>query len=196
LEIPVESPEVVASGTPSADPAPAVITDEPNGKDLQAESPQVEKTVRVSAFSLKSIKAKKELEQQAKAAIGEENHLPTESFNETDMMMQWTRYAQRLGDRGQKIMESLMLMSDPKLQGTTIVHELPNEGTKIDFESGKADLLGYLRGKLHNHDIDLKIVVNESIDSRKAFTPQDRYNRLNQINPSLELLRKTFDLDL
>jgi hypothetical protein len=196
LEIPVESPEVVASGTPSADPAPAVITDEPNGKDLQAESPQVEKTVRVSAFSLKSIKAKKELEQQAKAAIGEENHLPTESFNKTDMMMQWTRYAQRLGDRGQKIMESLMLMSDPKLQGTTIVHELPNEGTKIDFESGKTDLLGYLRGKLHNHDIDLKIVVNESIDSRKAFTPQDRYNRLNQINPSLELLRKTFDLDL
>ncbi|MBF6607121.1 MAG: DNA polymerase III [Flavobacterium sp.] len=111
------------------------------------------------------------------------------------MLLQWTKYAQRLSDRGHKIMESLLLLSDPKLEGTTIIHELPNEGSKIDFESEKHELVGYLRGKLHNHDIDIQIVVNESIDNRKAFTPQDRYNRLNEINPNLELLRKTFDLD-
>lgn len=150
---------------------------------------------KVSALSLKSIRAKKELEQLTKANAKEEAHLPTEAFNETDMLLQWTKYAQRLSDKGQKIMESLMLISDPKLQGTTIVHELPNESAKIDFESGKHELVGYLRGKLHNHDIEIRVVVNESIDSRKAFTPQDRYNRLNEINPGLELLRKTFDLD-
>lgn len=151
--------------------------------------------VKISALSLKSIRAKKELEQTTKAIAKDEAHLPTEDFNETDMLLQWTKYAQRLGDKGHKIMESLMLISDPKLKGVTIVHELPNESAKIDFESGKHELLGYLRGKLHNHDIDLDIIVNESVDSRKAFTPQDRYNRLNEINPSLELLRKTFDLD-
>jgi hypothetical protein len=151
--------------------------------------------VKVSALSLKSIRAKKELEQSSKAAIKDDVHLPTEEFNETDMLLQWTKYAQRLSDKGHKIMESLLLINDPKLKGTTIVHELPNEGSKIDFETGKHELLGYLRGKLHNHDIDIKVIVNESMDSRKAFTPQDRYNRLNEINPSLELLRKTFDLD-
>jgi hypothetical protein len=150
---------------------------------------------KVSALSLKSIRAKKELEQMTKAASKEETQLPTEAFNETDMLLQWTKYAQRLSDKGHKIMESLMLINDPKLQGTTIVHELPNESARIDFEAGKYDLLGYLRGKLHNHDIDIKVIVNESIDSRKAFTPQDRFNRLNEINPGLELLRKTFDLD-
>ena len=122
--------------------------------------------------------------------------MPTEPFTETDMLLQWNKYAQRLSDRGHKIMESLLLLNDPKLEGTTIVHELPNEGSKIDFESEKHELVGYLRGKLHNHDIDIKIVVNESMDSKKAFTPQDRYNRLNEINPALELLRKTFDLDI
>jgi hypothetical protein len=151
--------------------------------------------IKVSALSLKSIRAKKELEQSSKAAIKDDVHLPTEEFNETDMLLQWTKYAQRLSDKGHKIMESLLLINDPKLKGTTIVHELPNEGSKIDFETGKHELLGYLRGKLHNHDIDIKVIVNESMDSRKAFTPQDRYNRLNEINPSLELLRKTFDLD-
>ena len=151
--------------------------------------------VKVSAFSLASIRAKKELENSQKIQAKDVQHLPTEPFNETDMLLQWTKYAQRLSDRGHKIMESLLLLSDPKLDGTTIIHELPNEGSKIDFESEKHELVGYLRGKLHNHDIDIQIVVNESIDNRKAFTPQDRYNRLNEINPNLELLRKTFDLD-
>ncbi|NUY79714.1 DNA polymerase III [Flavobacterium sp. MAH-1] len=111
------------------------------------------------------------------------------------MLLQWNKYAQKLSDNGQKIMEALLLINDPKLDGTTIVHELPNEGSKIDFEGGKHDLVGYLRGKLHNHDIDIKIVVNEKMESKKAFTPQDRYNRLNQINPQLDTLRRTFDLD-
>jgi len=53
-----------------------------------------------------------------------------------------------------------------------------------------------LRGKLHNHDITIEIVVNETMDTRKAFTAQDKYNRLNEINPNLDLLRKTFDLDI
>lgn len=136
------------------------------------------------------------MEQNQKATVRDTIHLPTEAFTETDMLMQWNKYAQRLGDKGRKIMESLLLVNDPKLEGTTIIHELPNEGSKIDFESEKFDLLGYLRGKLHNHDIMIEIVINEAMDSKKAFTPQDRFNRLNEINPNLEVLRKTFDLNI
>jgi hypothetical protein len=172
-----------------------VVAQTPEGLAVGISSEEKPAPVKVSALSLKSIRAKKELEQQGKSQVKDDVHLPTEAFNQTDLLLQWTKYAQRLSDKGQKIMESLMLLSDPKLEGTTVVHELPNESAKADFESGKQDLVGYLRGKLHNHDIDIKTVVNESIDSRKAFTPQDRYNRLHEINPSLELLRKTFDLD-
>ena len=93
-------------------------------------------------------------------------------------------------------MESYMLINDPKLEGTTIIHELPNEGSRIDFEKELMSLAGYLRGKLHNHQIAIRLEVNETIESRRAFTPQDRYNRLNELNPSLELLRRTFDLDI
>jgi hypothetical protein len=31
-------------------------------------------------------------------------------------------------------MESLLLINDPKLNGTSITIELPNEGSKLDFE--------------------------------------------------------------
>lgn len=134
--------------------------------------------------------------ENSKVVVKESVHLPTESFTETDMLLYWNKYAERLGDKGQKIMESLLLINDPKLDGTTIIHELPNEGSKIDFESELYSLLGYLRGHLHNHDITIQIVVNENVEKKFAFTTQDKYNRLNEINPNLDLLRKTFDLDI
>lgn len=153
-------------------------------------------TAKVSALSLSSIKAKRELEKTNRAIVRTDAELPKEAFTETDMLLQWNKYAQRLSDKGYKIMESLLLINDPKLKGTTIIHELPNEGSKIDFESEKHDLLGYLRGKLHNHDIQIEVIVNEHVENKFAFTPQDKFNRLNQINPSLDILRRTFDLDI
>jgi hypothetical protein len=49
---------------------------------------------------------------------------------------------------------------------------------------------------LHNHDISIEVIVNESVKSKVAFTAQDKFNRLNEINPNLEILKKMFDLEL
>lgn len=112
------------------------------------------------------------------------------------MLLQWTNYAKRLGDKGFKIMESLLLINDPVLKGTAISIELPNEGSKLDFEKEVNGLLGHLKGHLHNHNITIEVIVNESIELKKTLNDQDRYNRLHEINPNIELLRTTFGLDL
>jgi hypothetical protein len=136
------------------------------------------------------------LEESTKSFVKPVDYLPTESFTETEMLLQWNKYAQRLGDKGFKIMESLLLINDPVLNGTAISIELPNEGSKLDFEKELNGLLGHLKGHLHNHDITIDIIVNESFESRRSFNDQDRYNRLHEINPNIELLRTTFGLDL
>jgi DNA polymerase-3 subunit gamma/tau len=120
----------------------------------------------------------------------------TEEFNEIDMRLHWNKYAERLGEKGLKIMESILLISDPTLDGTTIYYELPNEGSKLDFENQINGLLGYLKGHLHNHDITIEVIVNEEIKAVRALNDQDRYNRFLEINPNIELLRSTFGLDL
>jgi DNA polymerase-3 subunit gamma/tau len=155
-----------------------------------------ESEAKVSALSLSSIRAKKVIEENSKTIIKEVDHLPTEPFTETEMLLQWNKYAQRLGDKGYKIMESLLLINDPVLDGTHITIELPNEGSKLDFESEKLGLLGYLKGHLHNHDITIEVIVNESFESKRSFNDQDRYNRLHQLNPNIELLKTTFGLDI
>lgn len=151
---------------------------------------------KVSALSLGSIRAKKELEAQLKPVERHHDELPTEPFTETQMLEQWIKYANRLGEKGYKILESLLLLNDPKLEGTIIIHELPNESSKIDFEGEKHDLLGYLRSKLHNYTITIEVKINETIELKKAFTTQEKYDRMKEMNPALDLLRKTFDLDL
>ncbi|MFH6948112.1 DNA polymerase III [Flavobacterium sp. FlaQc-51] len=93
-------------------------------------------------------------------------------------------------------MESLLLINDPTLDGTTITLELPNEGSKLDFEGQMIGLLGHLKGHLHNHDITIQVNVNEAIENKRSLNDQDRYNRLLEINPNIELLRTTFGLDV
>jgi hypothetical protein len=196
MEIAVESPEILA--IPAIESLQNSIENKAevviNNTPLLSETTSFEP--KVSALSLASIRAKRELQETHKTSVKESIHLPTEPFSETDMLLHWNKYAQKLGDKGYKIMESLLSINDPVLNGTIITLELPNEGSKIDFESEINGLLGHLKGHLHNHDITINVVVNESVENKFAFTAQDKYNRLNEINPSLEILRKTFDLDL
>ena len=165
-------------------------------KKSETHQPKTEIGTKVSALSLSSIRAKKELLESQKGIVKEQAHFPTEPFTETEMLDFWFKYAQRLTDKGLMIMASLLRISDPKLEGFKITYELPNEGSKIDFEKEKPELLGYLRGHLHNHDIAIDVIVNEHVKSKIAFTPQDKFNRLNEINPNLEVLKKMFDLEL
>ena len=151
---------------------------------------------KISALSLSSIKAKKELEAKQLIHTKHDGELPTETFSETNMLLVWNKFAARLADQNKRLMATYMLMSKPTLNCPIITIELPNESTKIEFEAGNNELLGYLRGKLHNHDIDIEVIVNEVVEAKYAFTPDDKYEKLKSINPTMELLKKVFDLDV
>lgn len=173
-----------------------IKTVEPIATSTTSDKPLTTTQPKVSALSLAGLRAKKELEAKQSQHIKHLGDLPTEDFTETDMLLLWNKYAQRLSDTGKKLMSTYMLMNEPQLNGTTITLELPNESTKEEFLSGCVELLGYLRGKLHNHDIVIDVKVNETVEKKYAFTPDDKYERLKNINPAIDLLRKTFDLDV
>ena len=172
----------------------AVIEEKP----LLSETPKTEiqnSDQKVSKLSLNSIKAVAALKEANNAVVKDTVYLPNETFTETEMLIFWDKYAQRLSDKGHKIMESLLQINKPKLIDNLIIHELPNEGSKIDFETEKHELLQYLRSHLKNHELSIRVDVNEVVSQKFAFTDQDKYERLLNLNPNLELLKKTFDLD-
>ncbi|MCF6133489.1 DNA polymerase III subunit gamma/tau [Flavobacterium wongokense] len=173
-----------------------VITNPTQAEPSTAKPQAVENGTKVSSMSLASIRAKKEMAENLKSTVKEVVHLASEPFTETEMLEQWLKYAQRMEDKGYRIIAALLTINDPILEGTTIVHELPNESSKIDFEKEKPELLGYLRGKLHNHDIQINVKVNETLVEKKRYTAQEKYNRLAELNPNLEVMRNLFGLEV
>jgi hypothetical protein len=69
-----------------------------------------------------------------------------------------------------------MLMNEPILNGTTITLELQRakkHQRRIFYQV--VELIGYLRGKLHNHDIVIN-VKSMKLLKKYAFTPDDKYD--------------------
>ena len=152
---------------------------------------------RVSGLSISSLKAKKEHELNKKDASIDESQLPKEGFTEETMQQHWADFVQKIDDDGRKILASNLHSDVPKLiDETTISIELPNDTMKKEIEREQYDLIEYLKLKLNNHFVNLKITVNEETAKKFAFTPEEKYEKLREKNPAIDLLRKEFDLDL
>jgi DNA polymerase-3 subunit gamma/tau len=67
---------------------------------------------------------------------------------------------------------------------------------KKEVEREQQELLEYLRKALNNYKLLLRITVNEEVARQYAFTPEEKYQKLREKNPAIDLLRDTFDLDL
>ncbi|MFC4723613.1 DNA polymerase III subunit gamma/tau [Geojedonia litorea] len=151
---------------------------------------------RTSGLSLKSIKAKKEhLIKQMEVIIDEEN-LPKEDFTEDMFMTAWNDYIKGLHGSGKKIMASMLEMNQPVLDGTKIGLEFPNETLKLELEKSQFPLMEYLRKTLKNFDLKLDITVNEEASKQYVFTTREKYEKMKEKNPNIELLKKTFGLDI
>jgi len=152
---------------------------------------------RVSGLSISSLKAKKEHELNKIDVVIDKNDLPNEAIDETEMQRHWADFVQKLDDSGRKILASNLHSDTPKLINDTIITIcLPNNTMKKEIEREQFDLMEYLKLKLNNHFITLKITVSEEVAKKFAFTPEEKYQKLREKNPTIDLLRKEFDLDL
>ena len=152
---------------------------------------------RISALSISSLKAKKEHHLQKKEVLIDERNLPKDQFTEADMQKHWNYFVGTIDAKGQKILASNLATDVPKLLAdATLWIELPNGTMKKEVEREQYDLVAYLRQQLNNHTINLKITVNEETAKKFAFTPEEKYEKLREKNPALDILRQEFDLDL
>jgi DNA polymerase-3 subunit gamma/tau len=157
----------------------------------------IEKPKKVtSGLSLKSIREKKEHQIRQMDVVIDEEDLPREPVKQEDLIKAWNYYTQSLHRKGEKIMASILEMEVPKLNGTTICLTYSNNTNKIELERSQYPLLVYLKKTLKNYDLHLDISVNEEVAKKYAFTPKEKYEKLKEKNPNIELLKRTFGLDI
>ena len=123
-------------------------------------------------------------------------NLPTEVFSEDEMIAVRNKYAKEVEKQGKYNLLSHLTMGTPKLKDNTILLEFPNNTIKVEVERAKYELLSFLKESLQNFEIDLEIIVNEAEVKKYAYTPIEKYEKLKEKNPMIDLLRNEFDLDL
>ncbi len=198
-----EPSETIAVQNKIADTSnkPNNIGENPSGTNSEKviERPQIlaeRNAKRVSALSLKSIQKKQEIKQEMVANQPDVKNLPVKEFSEEEMLVAWKEYTANVESDGKFNLLSHLSMGVPKLEGAIIHLEFPNQTIKTEVERAKFDLLTFLREKLQNYDIDLDITVNETIEKRYAYTTREKFEKLKEMNPMIEKLRKEFDLDI
>ena len=127
--------------------------------------------------------------------IDEEN-LPKEPVTQEALSEAWKLYTDQMDKKGEKIMASILQMDHPKLEGTTLYLTYSNNTNKIELERAEFPLMAFLKKKLLNYDLKLDITVNEEVAKKYAFTPLEKYEKLKEKNPNIEVLRQMFGLDV
>lgn len=126
-----------------------------------------------------------------------EEDLPNDPFNEEDLLKYWDVFVTKLETDGKYNLAAILQIDTPQLIDIqTIRLEFPNNTNKIEVERQQSELLQYLRKALNNFSISLDIIVNETLEKKYAYTPEDKYEKLVEKNKHIELLRKIFELDL
>ncbi|KXO00154.1 DNA polymerase III subunit gamma/tau [Aequorivita aquimaris] len=177
------------------------VTQKPNGGQPEKviERPQIlaeRNAKKVSALSLKSIQKKQEIKQELVANQPDAENLPVTEFSEEEMQAAWDEYTTNVESNGKYNLLSHLTMGVPKLDGSVIHLEFPNQTIKTEVERAKYELLGFLREKLQNYEIDLDITVNETAEKRYAYTTREKFEKMKEKNPLIEKLRREFDLDI
>ena len=149
-----------------------------------------------SGLSLRSIREKKEHQLRQMDVVIDEDDLPKEPVTQEALDEAWKSYTAQMDKKGEKIMASILQMDQPKLKGTTIYLTYSNNTNKIELERAEFPLMAFLKKKLLNYDLKLDITVNEEIAKKYAFTPLEKYEKLKEKNPNIEVLRQTFGLDI
>jgi len=120
-----------------------------------------------------------------------------EPFSYDDLLREWHAFSDKLKAENRINLFTLMTANAPKLLPDGRVEVIVENTIQQELlNTSKIDILNELRVKLRNFAIDLMPVqVTEDI-VRKPYTAQEKYQAMVAKNPSLDLLRQTFNLGL
>ncbi len=146
-----------------------------------------------TGLSLKSLKKKKK-EQEERNLNGQE--LPEEEFIYEAFKTLWDKYLENLRKNHEKNLLSIFNSDEPRLDGNYILMKVANQSIKNEILQNKERLLKYLRQNLNNYKIDFKIEVSEEKKQEFVYYPQEKWEKLIEKYPELDILKKKWGLEL
>ena len=117
-------------------------------------------------------------------------------FNEKDLNFYWKDFAQQL-PKEEKANAARMMNIQPKLlNNTTFEVSVDNSMVEKYMLQLLPKIQEYLQKNLHNRNITMKVRVLEEDEIARAYSPIERFQQMNKINPKLLKMKEIFDFEL
>tara|TARA_B100001758_G_C18389544_1_gene602040 strand:+ start:396 stop:734 length:339 start_codon:yes stop_codon:yes gene_type:complete len=112
-------------------------------------------------------------------------------------MIHWEEYLKKLKSNGNQNLLAILKMDKPKLvDQNTIEFNVVNSINKVELTNEIDSILVFLKNKLNNHKIKFIINIIKKNNSSFIYTPEEKFKKMKSINPAIQILKKTFDLNL
>ena len=151
----------------------------------------------VSSFSLASVEKKKTFKE--KKITNDLSKSKTTShkndFTQEELESCWNNYHNIKIQNKEFNIASLLKISNPKKLDNNIGYTVASDINKKELEGELPKLLEYIKISLKNDSIEIKVDSNISIKKNVIYTPSEKFEKLVELNPSLQNLRKKLDLD-
>ena len=117
---------------------------------------------------------------------------------EADVFVQSTvnRASKILSENGNNSLSSLLEINDPIiLEKNKISFTVPSKSNKKEIDSGKENLINFLRAELKNDIIELDVIVDKNISKEYYSTPQEKFEKISKLNPLVDQFKNDLKLD-
>lgn len=143
--------------------------------------------ISISAFN------QEKKEEEVKSEIKSE--VLTERFTPIQLINEWKNYAEGLVEEHH--LKNTMINCLPNLlENNTFEVVVNNPMQEQRLLEYKMDILGKLKTKLRNTQIQMQIRISEDNEKKLAFTPMEKFNLMMEENESLRKLKDEFGLEL
>ena len=209
----IKKEETPASAVAKAEPYPIKKTPQevtPPALSPVLETPKVESKVeepeeeytsskvvssQVSGFSLSSIALKKAAKEKSQPKVIETD-IPEDPFELEQLESLWKQYIENSKKEGKSNIAAILSMNKVSLnKDFELGFVVANEMNQVELSREMERLLPFLRNALNNQSLSIKLEISETTREDAVYSPNEKYQHLLKINPNLDSLRTTFDLD-
>ncbi len=187
---PKSAPVTTASNHPKSEqPKPVATTPE-----------QVSKPAYIPSTGISISQKINPVKEEKPADVAEENqpaiYQPATEFTQSQLENLWDEFAASIEMESPNFFSTLTKRK-PELKDNFLIElVIDNKVQEDEIIFRKADLLGFLRSKLNNSQIQLNTKIVLVQEKTKPYTPQEKFNKMAEKNPELINLKKTLDLEI
>jgi len=116
-------------------------------------------------------------------------------YTTKEFVEKWQAYKFILKEKGKASLVTIFERT-PKIEDNTIQLFIENKALEDEFNHHKADFLEFIRKELKNHAIQVTTQINKDSKAKKAYTPQEKFTKMSEKNPSLISLKQKLDMDI